>query len=46
MPNRTTATRRFDSAGFTKAAGIALPIILFGAMLLFAILVSLRYAHG
>ena len=46
MPNRTTATRRFDSAGFTRAAGIALPIILFAAMLLFAILVSLRYANG
>jgi hypothetical protein len=46
MPNRTTATRRFDSAGFAKAATIALPVILFGAMLLFGILVSLRYAYG
>jgi len=46
MFNRTTATRRFDSAGFTRAAGIALPIILFGAMLLFGILVSLRFAYG
>jgi hypothetical protein len=46
MPNRATARRRFDSAGFTRAAGIALPIILFAAMLLFAILVSLRFANG
>ena len=46
MPNRTTARRRFDSAGFTRAAGVALPIILFGAMLLFGILVWLRYANG
>lgn len=46
MPNRTTARRRFDSADFTRTAGIALPIILFGAMLLFGILVSLRYANG
>ena len=46
MPDRTTATRRFDSAGFTRTAGIALPVILFAAMLLFAILVSLRYANG
>jgi hypothetical protein len=46
MPDRSTAPRRFDSAGFTRTAGIALPIILFAAMLLFAILVSLRYANG
>jgi hypothetical protein len=46
MPDRSTTSRRFDSAGFTRTAGIALPIILFAAMLLFAILVSLRYANG
>lgn len=46
MPNRTTATRQFHSAGFGRAAAVALPIILFAAMLLFGILVSLRFAYG
>ena len=46
MTNRTTATRPFHSAGFGRTAAVALPIILFAAMLLFGILVSLRYAHG
>ena len=42
MPNRTTATRPFHNAGFGRAAAIALPIILFAAVLLFGILVWLR----
>ena len=46
MPNRTTATRPFQSAGFGRTAAVALPIVLFAAILLFAILVSLRFAYG
>lgn len=46
MNNRTTATRPFSSAGFGRTAAVALPIILFAAMLLFGILVWLRYAYG
>ncbi len=42
MPNRTTATRPFQSAGFGRTAAVALPIILFAAILLFGVFVWLR----
>jgi hypothetical protein len=34
------------TATFSRTIAVALPIILFAAILLFGILVSLRYAHG
>jgi hypothetical protein len=46
MLDRTTATHPHHSATFGRAAATALPIILFAAVLLFAILVSLRFAYG
>jgi hypothetical protein len=43
MRNRTTA---HHTGTFRQVVAVALPIILFVAVLLFAILVSLRYAQG
>ena len=46
MLDRTTATPPHQTASFGRAAATALPIILFAAVLLFAILVTLRFAYG
>jgi hypothetical protein len=46
MLDRTTATHPHHTATFGRAAATALPIILFAAVLLFAILVTLRFAYG
>jgi hypothetical protein len=46
MLDRTTATHPHHTATFGRAAAAALPIVLFAAVLLFAILVTLRFAYG
>lgn len=46
MTDRTTAPHPHHSATFGQIVAAAAPVVLFTAMLLFAILVSLRYAHG
>jgi len=46
MIDRTTATHALHTATFGRAVAPALAVILFAAVLLFGILVSLRYAHG
>jgi hypothetical protein len=46
MLDRTTAPHSHHSVTFSQFIAVALPIILFAAVLLFAILVSLRYAQG
>ena len=45
MIDRTTANHPYHAAAFGRTAAVALPVILFAAVLLFAILVSLRHAH-
>lgn len=48
MNNHTNATNPLPitTVTFSRTIAVALPIILFAAILLFGILVSLRYAHG
>jgi len=46
MIDRATATHPFHTATFGRAIAHALAVILFAAVLLFGILVSLRYAYG
>jgi hypothetical protein len=46
MLHRTAANHPHHAATFGRTAAVALPVILFAAVLLFAFLVSLRYAHG
>lgn len=46
MINRTTQAQPLPSKGITRSASIVLPIILFVVMLFFAVVVTLRYAHG
>jgi hypothetical protein len=46
MLDRTAANHPHHAAAFGRTAAVALPVILFAAVLLFAFLVSLRYAHG
>ena len=48
MIGHTNATNPLHTASVTfgRAVAVALPVILFAAVLLLAILVSLRYAHG
>ncbi|HEY5166437.1 MAG TPA: hypothetical protein VII80_01370 [Pseudolabrys sp.] len=46
MVDRATATHPHHTANFGRAVAPALAVVLFAAVLLFAILVSLRYAHG
>ena len=42
----TTPAQPLPSKGITRPAAIVLPIILFVVMLFFAVVVTLRYAHG
>jgi len=44
MIDRSTSPQQ--TAGFGRAASIMLPVILFAVMLLFGVVVTLRYAHG
>ena len=44
MSDRTTSPQSIQNGGLTNKAAIILPIILFVVMLLFAIVVTLRYA--
>ena len=48
MIDHTNATNPLHTATvtFSRAVAVALPVILFAAILLLGILVSLRYAHG
>ena len=48
MINHANATNPLPtaSATFSRAIAVALPVILFAAILLFRVLASLRYAHG
>lgn len=46
MTDRTTATDQRHTGGLGHFAATVIPIVLFAAILLFGILVSLRYAHG
>ncbi len=46
MIDHANATNPLPTATFSRAIAVALPVILFAAILLFGILVSLRYAHG
>ncbi|MGC2827309.1 MAG: hypothetical protein WA322_24285 [Pseudolabrys sp.] len=48
MNNHTNATNPLPitTVTFSRTIAVALPIILFAAILLFGILVSLRYAYG
>ena len=48
MSNHANATNPLPvaTATFSRAIAVALSVILFAAILLFGILVSLRYAHG
>jgi hypothetical protein len=46
MFNRATATHSYHTATFGRAVAPALAVVLFAAVLVFGILVSLRYAHG
>jgi hypothetical protein len=44
--NVTNLPHTATNAAFGRAVAVALPIILFAVILLFGILVGLRYAHG
>jgi hypothetical protein len=46
MSNRTASSYPHHTAAHGGATGAALAVILFAAVLLFAILVTLRYAYG
>ena len=46
MSDRATSTHSHHSAAYSRALSSALAVILFAAVLLFGILVALRYAHG
>ena len=48
MSNHANATNPLPTATstFSRVTEVALPVIFFAAILLFGILVSLRYAHG
>lgn len=46
MIDRSTQAQPLPSKGITRSATIMLPIILFVVMLFFAVVVTLRYAHG
>ncbi len=46
MVDRSNPAQPLPSKGITRPAAIVLPIILFIVMLFFAIVVTLRYAHG
>lgn len=46
MSDRVTSSHPHHTAGYSGALSSALAVILFAAMLLFGILVMLRYAHG
>jgi len=46
MSDRTTSSHPHHSAAYGRFASSALVVILFAAVLLFGILVALRYAHG
>jgi hypothetical protein len=46
MSDRATSSHPHHTAGYGRAVAPALVVILFAAVLLFGILVALRYAHG
>lgn len=46
MNDHSTQAQPLPSKGITRSATIVLPIILFVVMLFFAVVVTLRYAHG
>ena len=46
MNDRSTQAQPLPSKGITRSATIVLPIILFVVMLFFAVVVTMRYAHG
>ena len=46
MSDRATSSHPHHTANFSNVVATVVPAVLFAAILLFAILVSLRYAHG
>jgi hypothetical protein len=46
MSDRATSSHPHHTANFSKVVATVVPAVLFAAIMLFAILVSLRYAHG
>jgi len=46
MSDRTTSTHQHHHTAYGQAVSTAVVVLLFTAVLLFGILVALRYAHG
>jgi len=46
MSDRTTSTHQHHHTAYGQVASTAVVVLLFAAVLLFGIMVALRYAHG